>query len=59
MSDIIPAVTVAKDCWLYSERDGLCVVQEKRDARGKLVAAISHVIPWRLVEKALQDRPKK
>ena len=51
-------IGVSDTCWLYSERDGMAVVIEKRNDDGSHVMTLQQVIPWKSVEKALSARPK-
>jgi hypothetical protein len=57
MSDSIAPVPVTDTCWLYGERKGLTVVQEDRDADGKLRTTLTVTIPWDSVARARGRRP--
>lgn len=53
----IPPISVSETSWLYSERKGVAVVQEERDANGKLVCVLQALVPWSALDEAYEQRP--
>ena len=52
-SDHINPIPVDADCWMYAERVGLCIVHHDNDKNAQMIT-----IPWRLVERAVGEKPK-
>jgi hypothetical protein len=45
-------ILISKHCWVYGEKEGLCVVQEYRDENGEYVDTVIVTVPWSKIDEA-------